>query len=129
MISWQYVERLHQVQQEEQLVAANKITSRHVSFAQKKMNTKLAAQVFSQSTADAIDFCRSIEKEGFEGSEATSEFFRINDRVFDLLNSKPYGRHTKAPLSMYNKMYWLPLVDSAIQYYKGLQILVNRKKG
>lgn len=126
-IKWEYVEKLHKVQEREQLRAANKLTSRHVNFHQKKMNVKLCVQVLSNRTATGIDFCRKIGMDGFEGSEATTEFLRINNYTFDLLNTRPFGQECNEPLSAKNELKWSSLIHSAKEYYSGLQIRVGKK--
>lgn len=53
------------------------------------MNVKLAVQTLSSSVADAIDILREdIKLPQFAGSEKTTEFIRIIDQLFDILNSK-----------------------------------------
>ncbi|CAH2088525.1 unnamed protein product [Euphydryas editha] len=66
---------------EEGLKLANKITSNHVGFSGKKMNVKLAAQVLSNSVADAIEFLAKNGDKRFEGSEATVEYIRDSTHV------------------------------------------------
>ncbi len=113
---------LTRIQDEEGLRPATKITGLHVNFHAKKMNTKLCVQTLSSSTATGIDFCRKIGLPEFNGSEATTEFLRVCDMVFDLLNTKPYGKGKQEPLSLYNKDNWSTIVNSAKQYFMKLQI-------
>ena len=47
---------LHQVQLQEGLKFACKISRKHVEFHRNKMNVKIAAQVMSSSVATAIEF-------------------------------------------------------------------------
>lgn len=115
--------RLQKIQEDEQLRAGNKLTKRHVNFDQKKMNTKLCVQVLSTSTADALAFCRTIGYEGFEECGATAEYFRVNNDVFDILNTRPFGKDEKAPLSENNKIRWLSIIKSAREYYLGLEVI------
>lgn len=71
------------------------------------MNVRLAAQVLSSSVADAIDFLRNSGNAKFVGSEATIEFIRLIDRLFDTMNSKsPFGTYFKSPLTVHNKDVW-----------------------
>lgn len=49
----------------------------------------------------------------------------MNDEVFDLLNSRPFGTGRKAPLRIEDKMRWLPIIQTAKTYYKNLQIIVD----
>lgn len=68
------------------------------------MNVKLAAQTLSSSVANAIDFLRVSENEKFQNSEATTEYIRTVDRIFDVLNAKsPLGKGFKSPLRISNK--------------------------
>lgn len=60
------------------------------------MKVKLAAQIFSESVAKAID----LKLEEFKNSEATIEFIRKINSLFDILNSRnlnDYG--CKQPLT------------------------------
>jgi hypothetical protein len=73
------------------------------------MKVNIAAQTLSASVADAIDFCRSLNLKGFEDSEDTTEFIRIVDTWFDILNSRnPHGRGNKAPMKTSNRHIWEP---------------------
>jgi len=78
-------------------------------------------QLLSTSTATGIDFCRKIGLEEFMGSEATTEVLRVCDMVFDILNTKPYGKGKQTPLSMYTKDNWSSLIKSAKQYFMVLK--------
>lgn len=76
--------QLHANQKEEGVKLATKLTSYHVGFPGKKTNVKLAAQVLSNSVVDAIElFAKSGDKR-LEGSEATVEYIKVLNRVFDI---------------------------------------------
>jgi len=76
---------------------ATKLTSRHIFYKNEKMNVRLAAQVLSDSVGDALIYVKSIDT-NFEGCEATSEFCKMINNAFDILNSrklyslKPFNR-------------------------------------
>ena len=58
-----------------------------------KMKVFLAAQTLSRSVAEALRFCHSeLNLSEFEGSEATEEFIKIFNDVFDVMNSKKIAR-------------------------------------
>lgn len=124
VISWRYIERLQKVQAEEGLRLANKLKKRHVNFSSNRMKVALATQTLSRSVADAIDFLRcDLKHKDFVGSEATTEFIRIVDEVFDRLNSRNVrGRGTKAPLSQMNRPEWDSFFTKALAYIQGLKI-------
>lgn len=52
------------------------------------MKVNIAGQILSSSVADAIDVCRSLNIKWFEDSEATTQFIRSIDGLFDILNSR-----------------------------------------
>lgn len=86
------------------------------------MNTKLCVQTLSSSTATGIDFCRKIGVAEFTESEATAEFLRVCDMIFDLLNTKPFGKGKHAALSKHNKEVWSSVIKSANEYLLSLKI-------
>ena len=52
------------------------------------MNVKFAAQIFSSSVADAIEFLMFPKHPNFKHAEGTINFIRVIDKLFDMLNSK-----------------------------------------
>ena len=54
IIKWAYIEGLHNLQQEHDLRAGNKLGKQHINFKNKIMKVSLAAQIFSKSVADAL---------------------------------------------------------------------------
>lgn len=121
-IEWKFIQQLLEVQTSETFHLGNKITRDHVYFHNQKMKVKLATQVFSRSTANAIDHCRDdLKIPEFQCSNATTKFLRTFDEIFDLLNSKSkYSTWSKAPLSETNTGYWKDVFDSAARYILSL---------
>ena len=99
-INWCYIEELEKVQLSEGFHLANKLRQKHILWTKNKMSTVLALQVLSNSVADSIDYCREVlGLKQFKGSEATTNFLRVFNNLFDVLNSKSkYGKHLKGPL-------------------------------
>lgn len=52
-ISWQYIEKLNELQEREGVHLANRLKNQHVNFTKQVMKVKLAAQTFSNSVAIA----------------------------------------------------------------------------
>lgn len=122
-IQFNFIKKLDAIQEEEGLKLANKLTSNHVGFAGKKMNVKLAAQVLSNSVADAIEFLAKCGDKRFEGSEATVEYIRVLDRIFDIFNSKnPFGKGFKSPLRLQNTEIWMNALTETRNYLMNLKI-------
>ncbi len=72
------------------------------------MKVNLAAQTLSSSVADAIEYCtNTLKLPQFQGSEATVQFIRTFDHLFDVLNShNPCAKGYKAALRKSNKETW-----------------------
>ena len=79
------------------------------------MKVNLAAQSLSSSVADALDYCNvKLKLSQFQGSEATSKFLRIFDRLFDICNSRnSLAKNFKAPLRKTNQAYVDAFLDEA----------------
>ena len=99
LVSWTYIERLHDLQEVERLHLGNKLHKAHIQWRRQKMKIRLAAQVFSDSVADALDVCRKEKMAGFEDSAATAEFILLLNRAFDIFNSRSvHQQYWKAPM-------------------------------
>ena len=103
-ISWEFIENLHTLQEEEGLNLANKLHINHIFWRRHKMKVKLAAQTISSSVADALEFLQNdIKHEKFQNCSATVEFIRSVDRLFDILNSQhPFMGGFKSAIRMSN---------------------------
>ncbi|KAK3917587.1 LOW QUALITY PROTEIN: DNA transposase [Frankliniella fusca] len=78
-IKWEFLVRLHEFQDREGLLAGTKVRKRHINFQTNKMKVRLAAQLLSLSTSDALLYLSKKQIPGFSGSEATSEYIRVAD--------------------------------------------------
>lgn len=87
-VAWKYIDLLVQHQEKLGFKYANKLTPLHVNFHQQEMKVYLATQVFSRSVADALRFLRTSGVPEFQGSEATEEFIRLMNDIFDIFNSR-----------------------------------------
>ena len=122
-IYWRYIENLHKLQDKEGLRLGNKIKIPHINWRQQPMKVNLAAQTFSASVADAIEYCRTeLKLPQFQGSEATVTFIRLFDRLFDVLNSRnPLGKGYKSALRIANKNQWYQFLEHAYCYISSLK--------
>jgi len=78
---WHHIENLHELQQNEGLTLANRLTERHVQYKSQKMKLKQAAQLLSASCVSALEFHRNYHYEGFEDSLGTEIFIEHIDRL------------------------------------------------
>ena len=103
LIQWCFLEDLNAVLEMLGFSFANKL-KKHITWQKHKMHVNLALQSLSNLVADAIDFlCNELAHSKFQGSEATTEFTRKTDVMFDLFNCKnPFLKGTKAPVTLTN---------------------------
>ena len=119
---WEYITALQKLQESEGLRSGNKLKQVHINWWQQKMKVNLAAQTFSASVADAIDYCRdTLKLPEFQGSQETVAFMRTFDHVFDVLNSRnPCAKGYKAPLCKSNQETWAAFLEEVYTYIMGL---------
>jgi hypothetical protein len=103
-ISWKFIQALHNLQDKCEFRIGNKLRKAHIEWWKQKMKVDLAAQVFSLSVADALEFCKDILGEPeFQGAEATIKFIRTINNLFDALNSRSkVTEGSKAPINKDN---------------------------
>ena len=136
LIKWSYLRFLYELQSKETFHISNRITRDHIYYENQKMKVRLAVQIFSERTADAIDYCRNVLKlPQFAESEPTTKFLRLFGEVFDLLNSHSrFGRWSKAPLMKTNTGYWKNVFSKATSYImelrnkQGQKLVTGRRK-
>jgi len=134
-IRWSHVKALLDVQESAGFRAANKLSVQHVEYKKHVMKVKLAAQVFSSSVADALEFLRvDCQDDRQKDNEATVNFVRKIDQLFDLLNShSPFARGFKAALRCHNMRYWTECLTELREYISALKtadgtLLLNHRR-
>lgn len=129
-IKWQFFKSLVELQNEKDLHLATKIRNRHINYHKEKMKVKLAAQVFSSSVADAIDYSKNIGLKEFSNSESTTFFCRMINNIFDFLNTRNFLGQTeyKKPIKLDKETFVDEFISTAIEYLKSLQTKVWNKK-
>jgi hypothetical protein len=126
---WNYIKELFEFQNKTGFRLGNRLTRNHAYFQRHKMKVALAAQVLSQSVADALRHLRVKLKvprviininscnfrpcivtdqilemfQKFASSEATEEYFCRFNKLFDILNSwNINAKGDKEPLNKTN---------------------------
>lgn len=126
------------MQENEGLHMANKVRIEHIEYHKKKMNVRLAAQIFSLSVASALKTCRSVLNiDTFAQSEATEEFLQMINDLFDIFNSRNLRqKFYKRPINPDNYELIFSKLDECKEYLLNLklengQLLIhsNRKTG
>lgn len=95
----------------------------HIHWTNNTMKVKYAAQTLSSSTADTLKYLSSIKYPKFNNVAATAEFCRVNDRIFDFLNSKcKFSKGFKSPIFKYNIITLENIITPFIKYLYTLKL-------
>ena len=118
IISWDFLQKLHNLQQDERLRLANKLKRNHLEFASQKMKVNLSVQTLSNSTAQALLCLKDLGYPEFQDCDEIVNFSQTMDRLFDIMYSRnPFGKGFKGPLRLENKHIWLPFLNKAHEWY------------
>lgn len=129
-IKWQFIAKLHNLQEENSLHIANKLSHRHIHFKNQIMNVKLATQLLSRSVSKALNFCeKTLKIPEFQNSDSTAGFITILNNLFDVLNTRNLNDYGfKKPLSKDNSTKILSFLSKAKDFLLSLSIKVQYKK-
>lgn len=128
IIDWSLLENLNNIQIDEGLHIGNKITTRHINFEGQIMKVYLAAQVFSNSTADALHYLSVSKdhKDVFKNSIGTICFLKRFNNMFDIFNSKNIlGTQYKRVISKKNSQELFEYLEECKDYIMALTYLDN----
>ena len=111
MVSFAYYRRLYDLERNNGLRIAHRLTESHINpSCFEKMNVRKAAQLLSDSVVRAIRHYRANSLFGylFKGSENTERFTKLMNDVFDVMN----GRFIKNGITVINWHKKKKLLDS-----------------
>lgn len=121
-IRWMYLVDLLKLQEKIGFQLANKLSRAHLNFLNNKMKVRFAVQTLSSSVADSLEALKKLKQEKFQDCNATVEFIRIIDRIFDFLNSRnPYGKGYKRPIRVHELPYFEKRIDEWCKYLYSLK--------
>ncbi|KAB0802988.1 hypothetical protein PPYR_05174 [Photinus pyralis] len=113
-IRWEFIDKLHHLQDAEGLYLGNKLRQKHVQWRKAIMKVNIAAQTLSNSV--------DLKLKDFENADATVKFIRNINDLYDILNSRnPFGKCMNTPLRASNEEYWRPRVENILEYLKNLK--------
>lgn len=136
-ISWKYFEELESFRVNNKFVTHH-ITKRHIQYQQNKMNVRLAAQLFSNSSATAMSYLKNSGVKEFKDADSTIYLTGQIDRLFDITNTRKIrgnGSDFKSALNINNIDKVLQFFDQTTQYLRTLKftrklcIESRRKRG
>ena len=83
----------------------------------------LATQVLSNSVADSLQFCaETLEDDEFKETEATCQFLRIFNMIFDILDSNHRFCLKKQAMKVENKENWTKEFKKTENFIKSLHM-------
>lgn len=129
-IRWDFIRRLHEYQQKNNMNLGNKIGKKHVEWESKKMCVRIASETLSNSIADSLLLLKSKGASGFSDCEPTVKYIRFANNVFDIFNSndKPNKTNFKKPISPDNFNEYFSYFDGAKKYFESLKSTPKAKK-
>lgn len=122
-IEWKYFKELVNLQEDEGVHLATKIRRRHIFYSKEIMKVRLAVQVFSNSVADALLYCKTKQITNFDKCESTITFCRNINNIFDFLNTRNFLSKLsyKRPLYLDHDEDIKQFIASSITYLKSLK--------
>lgn len=134
IIDWDLILKLYQIQSKSIVKLGNKLCQSHLNWRNRPMNVRLAAETLSDSVSDTLQQLSEDAVPGFEDVAATVEYIRINNNVFDIMNSrksKEDPENFKRPISPETKTEYFDYFAKVRSYLKEIvmeQVKINKKK-
>lgn len=122
-ISMKFIVALYEYSRKNDL-HSHKLTRMHIEWQRNPMNVRLAVQTFSDSVANTLQFLMEQKIPEFQKAEATIDFIRRMDKLFDIFNSKNSKPTSvfKRALTAENKRIIFDFLRDNIKYLKSLKI-------
>ena len=122
VIRWQHIVDLYEYQKNNGFTLANKLTKQHVNFEKNPMKVKYAVQVLSQSVANALLTMSELKHEKFQNIDATVEYLKTFDSVYDIINSRSLqDKVGKAAVQEKNEEHWKSIFEKTTAYICSLK--------
>lgn len=132
-IEWRYIESLYNYSRENNF-RTHKLSKKHIEWKRNPMNVRLATETFSNSVANSIQFLMEQGVPELQGAEATIDFIRRMDTLFNIFNSR-FAKHKdifKRVLSSENQCIVFNFLNEMKAYFKSLKVeeeyFVGKKK-
>lgn len=125
-IEWKYFVELVKYSQDAQnsYGLTHKLTKRHINFHDRKMCVRTAVELFSNSTADSMQYLMEKGVPEFKNAAATIKFIRYIDRLFDIMNTSrvKLGNIFKCAINPKNKEEVFQFLNEVKTYILSLKV-------
>lgn len=128
-IRWSFFQNLVSIQEEIGLHVGTKIRTRHIRYHKEKMKVRLAAQTFSSSVANALEYCsKTLNLNSFADCNTTITFCKNLNNIFDFLNTRNFlsKAQYKRPLKRENESDIFCFIDDSIKYLQSLHCEIGK---
>ena len=115
---WQYIENLHKLPNSEGLRLGSTVKAVRTQWHQQKLKGNLAAQTFSTSMADAIEYCATVSS--YKNSMALQLQWHSLEFSIDCMICLTPGIPLSA-LCLTNKASWSSFLETAFEYISDLK--------
>lgn len=129
-IEWKFIERLFVLKIKKIFTGTNKLSSKHIKI-NNEMHVGTAVETLSDSVANDLKKLTKDDrfKNDFDGAEATIEFIRNVNKLFDILNSN-YEKLMndnifKRPIHSENKRVVSDFCSKMVEYISKLKLTPN----
>lgn len=133
-IEWRFFEQL-EIYRETKNFVTHKLTKRHIQWERAKMDVKLAVQVLSNSVSESLLYLSMQGCQEFSNCEATAEFAKKMNDLFDILNTKRKRSEQvfKNAITKENRIEIFKFMEDMAKYIKhltlnGVNVLDTRKR-
>lgn len=124
LIDWKYLSLLYDVQKSLPWNLGNKLNKAHMQWEKQKMSVKIAAETMSNSVADSLQFMIG-ECDSFKHAESTSNYVRIINDIFDVMNSTKNSTNAtgfKRAITKTTAHELFSRFREALHYLRGLKV-------
>lgn len=125
-IEWKFIVELYKYSCNNDF-RTHKLTKKHIEWKHLCMNVRLAAETFSESVASSIEFLMKQGIPEFQGAQATIDFIRRMNILFDIFNSRYSNDRNifKRKLSAENKRVVFDFFEETTNFFKSLKVEVT----
>lgn len=125
-IEWRYIQALYEYSCRNDF-RTHKLTKKHMQWQRNAMNVRLAVETFSEAVASSLEYLREQGIPEFQGAQATIDFIRRMNTLFDIFNSRNCSSSNifKRRMSKENKRIIFDFFEETIKFFKELKTDVH----
>jgi len=131
-VEWKYFVDLVEFSRNKNLGLAHKMNKRHIEWQGQRMHVRTAIETLSNSSAESIEFLMMKGIPQFAEAEATIDFIKRFDRLWDIMNTHRIKHNAsniyKSALNPENKNEIFIFLHNMKEYILSLEVTHPKKK-